>query len=138
MNVEESLTLARGVTALTAQARIEWTLLCWLCWAAGCSRVELPTQLAPRPELYAALVHASARQAALTGHELAPEVRGHFHGLDETLLPASALEHLAEHYRELRAALLFASDPECQSPWQDDLGRLNPSDRASLLDARSG
>jgi hypothetical protein len=123
VSVDEALPPLLERTALIARARLEWTLLCWLCWAAGSSRVELPERLAPRPELYAALVHASARQAVLSGHDLRPEQRGHFHGLDETLLPASALEHLAAHYREMRAALLFASDPECQSPWQDDLGR---------------
>ncbi|MET0793845.1 MAG: hypothetical protein ABW061_20165 [Polyangiaceae bacterium] len=138
VHVDEALPSLQGAAALAAQARLEWTLLCWLCWAAGSSRVELPERIAPRPELYAALVHASERQAALSGPEFAPEARGHFHGLDETLLPASALQYLAEHYREIRAALLFVSDPECQSPWQDDLGRLSPSDRASLLDARSG
>ncbi|MES1173231.1 MAG: hypothetical protein ABUL62_02800 [Myxococcales bacterium] len=107
----------------------EWTLLCTLCWAAGSSSVELPERIAPRPELYAALVHATRRIAALSGHELEPDRGPHFHGLDETRLPATALEQLAEHYREIRAALLFATDPECQSPWQDDLGRLgSPSE----------
>ncbi len=138
IQVDEALPPLHGVAALSAQARLEWTVLCWLCWAAGSSRIELPERLAPRPELYSALLHAARRQAALTGHELMPDSQRHFHGLDETLLPATALEHLGEHYREIQAALLFASDPECQSPWQDDLGRLSPSDRASLLDARSG
>lgn len=123
VQVDEALPPLHGVAALSAQARLEWTQLCWLCWAAGSSRVELPERLAPRPELYSALLHASQRQAALTGHELAPDSRPHFHGLDEMRLPATALEYLGQHYREVRAALLFASDPECQSPWQDDLGR---------------
>jgi hypothetical protein len=142
VQVDETLPAVDGLAALTARAQLEWTLLCTLCWAAGSSQVELPERITPRAELYAALLHASQREAALSGDELAPESGSHFHGLDETLLPASALEQLAAHYREIRAALLFATDPECQSPWQDDLGRLgvgaSPSDRASLLGGRSG
>jgi len=125
VQVDETVPAVHGSTALSAQARLEFTLLSTLCWAAGSSQIELPQRLAPRPELFAALLHASQRAAALSGHEPVLDARAHFHGLDETLLPASALERLAEHYREIRAALLFATDPECQSPWQDDLGRLS-------------
>jgi len=147
--VNETLPGAAATRDLRAQLRIEWTALCWLCWAVGLDRVGLPTRIDSRPKLHAALLWASARQAALTGHELKPSARDHFHGLDETRLPASALAHLAAHYREIRAVLLFASDAECQSLWQDDLGRepnapevceetpLSPSDRASPPDARS-
>lgn len=108
---------------LALGARVEWSALCWLCWAAGLERIALPEHLTSRPELSAALLHASARIAALIGPEPALDSSGHFHGLDETHLPASALAHLAEHYVEIRAVLLFASDPECVSAWQDDLGR---------------
>ena len=124
VNVDETLSVGElDARELEVRARLEWTTLCWLCWAAGLDRIELPDRLAARPELYRALVTVSERQARLTGHELRPDRAAHFHGLDETLLPASALAHLAEHYREIRAVLLFVSDPECHSPWQDDLGR---------------
>ena len=113
-----------GTRELAFGARIAWSALCWLCWAAGLNQIALPSELAPRPELYAALLLASERQAALTGHDLHPDAGPHFHDLNETHLPASVLAHLADHYREMRAVLLFASDPECQSPWQDDLGRV--------------
>lgn len=109
--------------SLIHRARLDWTALCWLCWACGLDEVALPEQLTPRPELLAALELSSQRAAALTGHELQPDSAPHFHRLDETHLPASALAHLADHYRELRAVLLFVSDPDCVSPWQDDLGR---------------
>lgn len=110
------------VRAIALSARLEWTALCWLCWAAGQDEVTLPAALTPPPELYAALLHASARATALRCHEDLRE-SGAFHGLDETVLPGSALRHLADHYREIRAVLLFVSDPECLSLWQDDLGR---------------
>jgi hypothetical protein len=97
--------------------------LCWLCWAAGLDEIAYPSQIAARPELYAALLLASERQATLSGHEPKADAAPHFHGIDETTLPASALEDIADHYREIRAVLLFATDPECRSPWQNDLGR---------------
>ena len=108
---------------LIHRARLDWTALCWLCWACGLDEVALPEQLEPRPELLAALELSSQRAAALSGPDLQPDSAPHFHRLDETHLPASALAHLADHYRELRAVLLFVSDPDCVSPWQDDLGR---------------
>jgi hypothetical protein len=122
---EEPSVRDRTPQELALKARLEWTTLCWLCWAAGLDRIALPERLTPRPELYAALLHASSRVAALDGAELSLEAYGHFHGLDETCLPASALSHLADHYREIRAVLLFVSDAECVSPWQDDLGRAS-------------
>lgn len=120
---EEPVVRDQTPRELALRARLEWSTLCWLCWAAGLDRVALPTRLEPRLELYAALLHASSRVAALDGAELALETSGHFHGLDETWLPGSALAHLADHYREIRAVLLFVSDGGCVSPWQDDLGR---------------
>ncbi len=124
VHVDETLALNdRPTPELVRRTRIEWTALCWLCWAAGLDRVAVPTQIVPRPELFAALVVSSERQAALSGHDLRPDGDAHFHSLNEMHLPASALAHLADHYREMRAVLLFVSDPECQSPWQDDLGR---------------
>jgi len=121
--VDETLPRSKSTRELLIRARLEWTTLCWLCWAVGLDEVALPERLEARPNLYAALVLASERQAALTGHDLKPSAALHFHGLDETRLPASALAHLAAQYREIRAVLLFLSDGECQSPWQDDLGR---------------
>lgn len=121
--VDEALPPSNSTHELCLRTRLEWTALCWLCWAVGLDRIALPERVESRPELYAALVLASERQAALTGHDLQPSAAPHFHGLDETQLPASALAHLADHYREMRAVLLFLSDAECQSPWQDDLGR---------------
>jgi len=123
VHVDETPTRPRSNRDLTLRARLEWTSLCWLCWAVGLDRIGLPERVEPRLNLYPALEFASERQAALTGHDLKPSSASHFHGMNETLLPASALSHLADHYREIRAVLLFASDPECRSPWQDDLGR---------------
>lgn len=138
VEVDETLPIARGVEELWIRAHLEWTLLSTLCWAAGSPQIELPERILARAELYAALLHASGRVGALSGHELEPNREVHFHDQDETVLPASALELLASHYGEIRAALLFAMDPECQSPWQDDLGRLKTLDRACLLGARNG
>ncbi|RYZ07069.1 MAG: hypothetical protein EOO73_13460 [Myxococcales bacterium] len=122
--VREEPSLA-GLTALEVawRARLDWTALCWLCWAAGCSTVAVPARLAPRSELHAALVHASARVEGLEACVPAAQSGAHFHGLEEARLPASGLARLAEHYREIRAVLLFAIDPECVSAWQEDLGR---------------
>jgi hypothetical protein len=124
VHVDETLHVdGLSVRELRAQARLEWTSLCWLCWAAGLDQVAVPSVLVARSGLYAALMMASTRQAALNVHRLELDDAPHFHGVNEKLLPASALQHLADQYREIRAALLFATDPECQSPWQDDLGR---------------
>jgi hypothetical protein len=124
VNVDETLAV-QGLSTheLALTTRIEWTALCWLCWAAGLDKIAIPTQITARPQLYAALIIVSERDAALSGNDPRPSSEPHFHSLDETLFPASTLTHLAAHYREIRAVLLFASDPECQSPWQDDLGR---------------
>lgn len=122
--IEEGLDLHDvALPELAWRARLEWTALCWLCWAAGASAVRVPEEPQPQPQLYAALVHASARVEALEGFAPAGAGSALFHGLEEALLPASALARLAEHYREIRAVLLFATDPECVSAWQDDLGR---------------
>jgi len=123
VRVDEHPAPSRSVRESCLQARLEWSMLCWLCWAVGLDEIALPERVESRPDLYAALMLASERQAALTGHDLRPSAASHFHGLDETPLPASALARLADQYREIRAALLFLSDGECQSPWQDDLGR---------------
>ena len=123
VRVDEQPCLAESTRDLYLRARLEWTALCWLCWAVGLDEIALPERLESRGNLYAVLVSASERQAALTGHDLKPSALAHFHGLEEMRLPASALAHLADHYREIRAVLLFLSDAECQSPWQDDLGR---------------
>ncbi|MEI9942066.1 MAG: hypothetical protein WDO69_33040 [Pseudomonadota bacterium] len=123
VSVDETPVLSGSTRELCTRARLEWTALCWLCWAVGLDQIALPERLESHEDLYAALVSASERQAGLTGHDLKPSAAPHFHGLDETRLPASALAHLADHYREIRAVLLFLSDAECQSPWQDDLGR---------------
>jgi hypothetical protein len=124
VHVDETVSLDGSTTLEVAlRARIEWSTLCWLCWSAGLDSIALPAELGPRLELYPALLLASDRQAALSAPELRVDSEPHFHGLNEALLPASALAHLAAHYREMRAVLLFVSDPECQSPWQDDLGR---------------
>ncbi|HEY3253065.1 MAG TPA: hypothetical protein VGJ91_03920 [Polyangiaceae bacterium] len=123
VHVDELPSESKSTRELCQRARLEWTALCWLCWAVGLDQVALPQRIESRPELYAALVAASERQARLSGHDLQPSAAPHFHGLDETRLPASALAHLADHYREIRAVLLFLCDAECQSPWQDDLGR---------------
>ncbi|MDF3069811.1 MAG: hypothetical protein K0R38_5412 [Polyangiaceae bacterium] len=124
VQVEEVLSLDSLSTEEVAwRARLAWSALCWLCWAAGARSLGIPERIEAPSQLYAALVHTSERIAALCASMPAPPSTRHFHGLDETLLPASALARLAEHYREIRAVLLFASDPECVSPWQDDLGR---------------
>ncbi|HEX2671303.1 MAG TPA: hypothetical protein VHM25_10555 [Polyangiaceae bacterium] len=123
VHVDETIELSQSTRELGVRMRLEWTALCWLCWAVGLDEIALPERIESRPELHAALLTASQRQSVLTGYDLMPSSAQHFHGLDETLLPASALSMIADHYREIRAVLLFLVDVECQSPWQDDLGR---------------
>jgi len=108
---------------LALDARVAWSGLCWLCWAAGLDQVGLPTVWRSRPELHRALLSASERCELLRHYAPPLDDAPHFHGLDESRLPASALARLARHYEEARAMLLFVSDPECLSPWQSDLGR---------------
>ena len=123
VHVDETIAPSQSPRELWVRMRLEWTALCWLSWGVGLDELALPERVEPRPELHAALLMASQRQSVLTGHDLKPSSAQHFHGLDETLLPASALSLIADHYREIRAVLLFLVDVECQSPWQDDLGR---------------
>ena len=106
---------------LAQRTQLEWAGLCWLCWAAGRDAVERPCELRARPELHEALLGVAIRLEQLAA--LAVSELPRFHRLDEMRLPASALAHIAALYREIRAVLLFAVDPDCQSPWQDDLGR---------------
>lgn len=108
---------------LALEARVAWSGLCWLCWASGLDRLGVPERLCSRPELHAALWTVSERSEALRHHDSVLDDARHFHGLDERVLPAAALVHLARHYEEARAMLLFVSDGSCASPWQDDLGR---------------
>lgn len=121
--VDERPCLPEDAAALALEARIAWSGLCWLCWAAGMDELALPTKWRSRHELHDALLLVSSRAASLRHHAAELDDAPHFHGLDESLLPGSALAQLARHYEEARAMLLFASDPECVSPWQDDLGR---------------
>jgi hypothetical protein len=123
IRVDETLPVDGAPRFWLERGSLAWSSLCWLCWATGVDGIELPRRVRTRPELQAALELCTQRSQALTGFEPRADAAAHFHELDETVLPASALALLAQHYREARAMLLFACDPECVSPWQDDLGR---------------
>ncbi len=128
--VQERLRLdGHGVTALMWQARREWTLLCWLCWSAGLQHVAQPDQLAPPTSFALALTTAFARHwtaadrvqtfglRARTSNIPAFEWEGT--SVDELTLEQAMLAR--DEYLEMRAALFFAGDGTCRSPWQDDL-----------------
>jgi len=122
IRIDETLELAHLTErGLELRSRLEWLGLCWLCWSAGLNAVQGVDRVLPRPEFHAVLATVATRIERLQALE--PSSDRHFHRLDEARLPASALAILAQYYREIRAALLFSGDPECRSPWQDDLGR---------------
>jgi hypothetical protein len=123
IEVDERPHLAGGPRELALEARLAWSGLCWLCWAAGADELAVPSVWRSRAELHARLQAVSGRIGVLRHHAPELDAGTHFHGLDERVLPASALSQLARHYAEARAMLLFVSDRECVSPWQDDLGR---------------
>ena len=122
IRIDETLAIARLTEhELMFRSRLEWLSLCWLCWAAGLNAVGPVHRVLPRPEVHDVLLSVAACIERLQNCE--PSSAQHFHRLDEARLPASALAILAQYYQEVRAVLLFACDPECRSPWQDDLGR---------------
>lgn len=128
--VDERLTPdTSSVPALMRQVRIEWQALCWLCFAAGASRVELPTTQRPQERFGRALSTAFSRHFRCIDQLQTGGLRSKVHqlrgfvweGLPVERLRRSALELARDDYREMRAVLFFCADASCRSAWQDDL-----------------
>jgi hypothetical protein len=120
---------AKSTADLMRLARAEWQMLCWLCFCAGLDEVALPERLHPQPHFAQALATAFGRhyraadQCQTSGLRSRVQKLAGFQweGLDVGALPATFARMALREYVEMRAALFFAGDPECRSPWQDDL-----------------
>jgi hypothetical protein len=135
VEVQEPLDL-RGysLTELMLQARIEWTTLCWLHFATGASfegfaARELPSAVTPRADYGAALTRAFQDLYRVADQVQTGGIRSLRQGLPDCTWEGRKITDLSRglvvqaflEYRERRAALYFAGDGTCRSPWQDDL-----------------
>ena len=130
VTVDETLKLEElDVPALMRTAQRDFAALGWLCWGVGLDRIELPSELLPRPELRRALGTALLRywicQDRLQTSGLRARMQGApsfvWRGLSSDELYGPVAELACDTYREMRATLFWLADPECQSLWQDDL-----------------
>jgi antitoxin component YwqK of YwqJK toxin-antitoxin module len=131
--IDESLSVdGATVPVLMRLARASWTALTWLCWSVGLDAVAQPTELAPRAEypraLAMALTRAFRAHDAIVTNGLRSMTQGvpgfAWEGLDVDELPRTFAQMAADEYLELRAVLLWLSNPGNVSPFQDDLRRL--------------
>ncbi len=130
INVDERLELdARSAVVLLSRARIEWTALCWLCWGAGLTAIGQPQAVEGPASFNRALGQAAQRYWRCTDQMTTAGLRSRSQGVPDFFwrgLPFSALsgpllQIAANEYLEQRAILFWLADPDCQSPWQDDL-----------------
>ncbi len=128
--VKEDLEVEALSTAdLMRLARAEWQMLCWLCFCAGLDEIAMPERLSPQPRFAQALATAfrrhyrAADQCQTSGLRSRVQKLASFQweGMDVGALPATFARMALREHIEMRAALFFAGDPECRSPWQDDL-----------------
>jgi antitoxin component YwqK of YwqJK toxin-antitoxin module len=135
VQVEERLELAGfGLPELMLQARTEWTTLCWLLFAMGAEppsavAVGLPAQIDAQPLFGAALTQAFQELYRVTDQLKTSGIRSRSQGVADCTWESCSVSQLGRgllvqafaEMRERRAALYFAADGTCRSPWQDDL-----------------
>jgi len=130
IEVDERLTVdEKSAVALLSRARIEWTALCWLCWGAGSSAIAQPTVVQAPERFNQALGQAVQRYWRCKDQIATHGLRSRSQGIPDftwRTFPISALsgpllQMAASEYLEQRAILFWLADPDCQSPWQDDL-----------------
>lgn len=136
VQVDERLELADySLPELMLQARTEWTLVCWLHFASGSTGTP-PLDRQALPEVLTEPVHfgATLTQAFQDYFRVADQLQTagirsrnqhlpdcHWEGQAVSQLSRGLLMQAFAEYRERRAALFFAADASCRSPWQDDL-----------------
>lgn len=135
VRVDERLDLVGySLTELMMQARLEWTTLCWLRFAAGqvgptTERAPLPTEFEPQPRFGKALTQAFRDLYRVKDQLETSGIRTRNQGLPDCTWEGCSVSRLGRNLlvqafaemRERRAALYYAADDTCRSVWQDDL-----------------
>jgi hypothetical protein len=129
IELDEEVAIGAGVPALVAAAHADFAALAWLCWATGLDQVALPTTIAARPELAAAMRLVvtrcwRAQDRVSTGGLVARarEVPGFdWQGTDIDDLPTYLAEMAAAEYLAVRSMFLWLASPDTLSPFQDDI-----------------
>ncbi len=130
ISVDERLKLDRAsAVALLSRARAEWTTLCWLCWGAGLTAIAKPASIEGPASFNQALGQAAQRYWRCTDQMTTAGLRSRsqgvpdfvWHGIPISALSGPLLQIAMNEYLEQRAILFWLADPDCQSPWQDDL-----------------
>jgi antitoxin component YwqK of YwqJK toxin-antitoxin module len=119
---EDINTSDRSIPDLLGAIRIEWTVLSWLCWSAGCDRIALPNQIAAPPEFPRAVSYAR------TGLQRAKEVLagnatdGDLSWSGQALQDYDrALQTIAEsEFSALDTMMRWLTEPSVGSPWPLD------------------
>ncbi len=128
--VREAVDLgSQEVTEMMRSARVEWQMLCWLCFCAGLDEVALPETMRPQPLYPRALATAFTRHYRASDQLQTAGLRSRmqkvpnfdWEGMSISSLKSRFARMALAEMTEMRAALFFAGDPECRSPWQDDL-----------------
>ena len=130
ITVDERLTLdTQSAVALLSRARVEWTALCFLCWGAGMTEIGQPQAINAPASFNQALGQAAQRYWRCQDQMQTSGLRARRQGVpgfqwrqfEISALSGPILQLAMNEYLEQRAILFWLADPECQSPWQDDL-----------------
>jgi hypothetical protein len=114
------------VPSLMRAARAEWACLTWLCWAAGQTRLSMPSKLHPPADFGQAAGMARqrlwrARDLRVSGPREVDAPSFEWEGMPIEEVP-QALAHIAEgQYEDLQALFLWLADKAVRSPWQEGL-----------------
>jgi MORN repeat protein len=135
VTVDETMTLdgATPLPALMRAARRDWNGLCWLCWGVGLDRVAMPNALLPRDGFGIALGMSVERLWRCRDRILTRGLRSRIQGVPDFEWEGTAIDRLsplhaemaADEYREMRAVLCWLYDDSVQSPWQDNVRKLD-------------
>ncbi len=135
VTVDETTTLdeATPLPALMRYARRDWNGLCWLCWGVGLGRVAMPDALVPRDGFGIALGMSVERLWRCRDRILTSGLRSRIQGMPDFEWEGVAIDRLspihveiaADEYREMRAVLCWLYDDSVQSPWQDNVRKLD-------------
>jgi hypothetical protein len=131
VTVDERVVLeaATPLPTLMRCARRDWVGLCWMCWAVGLPRVDLPDEVVP-PESFGAAAGLSierlwrCRDRLITGslRAMTKGVPGfQWEGFEIDVIPSALAEIAADEFREMRAVFYWLCDEGVQSPWQSNV-----------------
>lgn len=132
VRIDETLPQAFTVPELMRLARTSWAGLTWLCWSVGLDQVAIPQGVEARPEYPRALAMSLSRafranDCLVTGglRAMTQGIPGfRWEGIEVDELPPSLVQMAAAEWLEVRAVLLWLSNPGNLSPFQDDLRRV--------------